>query len=1057
MKKLLLWSILWLCSCPTLLWAQDKQITGSVTSSEDGSALPGVNILIKGSTVGTVTDSKGSYTISAPSATSTLVFSFVGFKTNEIVAGSRSRIDVTLEPDFNNLAEVVITGAGGFQTKTKSLGTAASLVTTEILNAGKAVNIASGLQGKVAGFQISGTSSGVNPEYRLVLRGQRSLTGNNQALVVLDNVIVPSTVLSNLNPSDIDQVVILNGSGAAALYGSQASNGAMIVTTKRGKNGKTEISLSQTVEAQQVAFLPKIQKKFGAGGSGYGIDAFGNPTYSYLENQSYGPAFDGVVRPIGSPLEDGSQDSTAYSYKDGHDKFWVTGITSQTNFSLTSGDDKSSLYVSGQFVKTTGTTPGDEFTRGNVRVNGSRKIGKYVNVAYSTSFAPNRYDITSQTGSIYGSMLNMPSNVDITKYKNWRTDKFANPNGFYNPWYANPYFTADNNRQKDRNDFLTGSLEIKITPVLGWDIVVRQGLSNKNYSSKKTTGAFQYTDYAKNTEASSKTDITASVTESSNFTSQSLTDLLSQYSFKKGDFDFNIIGGLQLTQNEAKYMTTSIGGLIVKDLFNLSNGTGSPTYSESDFKTRQMGAYGKLTVAYKDFLFLNATGRNDWDSRLAKDNRSFFYPSVDVAFVASEVIPLIRESNAINFLKLRAGWSKVGQVNLGNNSDPNNFGAYQLLPTFSSNTSNGNSNGFPYGSLAGYSLSNTLVSKNLKPELTTGYEVGFDMNMFNDRITTNVTWFDTKTNDQTVTTSLSNTTGFSSLLTNVGQTQSKGLEATLHFTPIRQNNWEVTVGGNYTYLNNTVNSISADLTTLYLATEGTGNSAAVAGKAFPVLMGYDYVRDPQGRVIVNSTTGLPTQSATVSVLGNATPKHRIGFDAAASYKGFRFSALFEYRAGYKIFNGIGTELDWSGTGYRTAVYDRKSFVFPNSVYQNAEGQYIENKDITIANGNGNNGFWSDGINRNVTSNYITSGNFVKLREISLAYSLPKHFFQSTSFIKDVTISVQGRNLFLWMTKDNLYTDPEYSSAGAGNNGGGLNSLNQTPPSRYYGGSLSFKF
>ncbi len=1056
MKKVLLWSILWICSCSSLLWAQERQVTGTVTSGEDGSYLPGVNVVLKGTNTGTTTDTKGSYKISVPSGGS-LTFSFIGFKTQDVIVGNKSVVDIGLVPDFQQLGEVVITTAGGFQTKTKELGTAASVVTSQVLTAGKAVNIASGLQGKVAGFQISGTSSGVNPEYRLVLRGQRSLTGNNQALVVLDNVIVPSTVLSNLNPNDVDQVVILNGSGAAALYGSQASNGAVLITTKRGKNGRTEISVSQTVQAQQVAFLPKIQKKFGAGGSAYGINGVGSPTYSYLENQSYGPAFDGVVRPIGSPLEDGSQDSTAYSYKNGHDKFWNVGLTSQTDFSLTSGDDKSSLYVSGQFIKTQGTTPGDKFNRANVRVNGSRKIGKIVNVSYSTSFAPNRYDITSQTGSIYSSMLNMPSNVDITKYKNWRTDKFANPNGFYNPWYLNPYFVAETNREIDKNDYLTGNLEIKITPIKGLDLIARQGISSRYFSNKYTTEGFTYTDYAKNTESSSKSDIPSSVTETNNNTTQLLTDVLAQFNKTVGIFNFNLIAGGQLTQNDAKYLTTGISGLVVKDLYNLSNGTGSPSYAEADFRTRQVGAYGKLTVGFKDFLFLNATGRNDWDSRLAVNNRSFFYPSVDLSFVASEAIPLIHQSKVINYLKLRGGLSKVGQVNLGNGSDPNNFGAYQLLPTFSSNTSYGTANGFPYGSLAGYSLSNTLVSNNLKPEITKGYEVGFDLNLLDDRITTNVTWYDTKTTNQTVTTSLSNSTGFSNLLTNVGQTQSKGLELSLHVTPVRTEHWNVTVGGNYTYLKNTVNYISADLPTLTLSTSGNAISSAVAGMSFPVIMGYDYVRDPQGHVIVNSSTGLPTQTENLQVLGNATPKNRVGMDANISYKSLRLSVLFEYRGGYKVFNGIGTEMDWSGTGYRTAVYNRESFVFPNSVYQAADGTYVENKTISIANGNGNNGFWSDGINRNVTSNYVTSGNFIKLREISLSYSLPSSLLNKTHFIKDVTISAQGRNLFLWMAKDNLYTDPEYSSAGAGNNGGGLNSLNQTPPTRYFGGTVAFKF
>ncbi|HEY9046808.1 MAG TPA: SusC/RagA family TonB-linked outer membrane protein [Ohtaekwangia sp.] len=1053
MKKTLLFLLI-------LLWislgaqGQDRTISGRVTSAEDGSGLPGVNVVLKGTTNGAVTDGEGYFKLGVPGQGGTLVFTFIGLQTQEIEVGAKSTIDVRMSQDVTQLSEIIITGAGGLQARQKELGAANAIVTPETLTAGKAVNIASGLQGKIAGFQINATSSGVNPEYRLILRGQRSLTGNNQALIVLDNVIVPSSVLSNLNPNDIEQVNILQGAGAAALYGSQASNGAMIITTKKGQKGKTEINVSQTETFQQVAFLPKIQKKFGSGGSAYGTNPDGTPVFNYLENQSYGPAFDGVKRPLGPALEDGSQDSTEYSYKPGHDDFWKVGLTSQTDFSLTTGDDKSSFYISGQYVKTSGTTPGDKFNRGTLRLNGTRKIGDYVNITYASAYSPNRYDITSETDNIYSNMLNMPSNVDITKYKDWRTNKFANPNGFYNPWYQNPYFTADNYREKDRNDYLTGNIEIKVTPFKGLDLIARQGIASRNYSSKVWNGAFDYTYFAEHTDQSSKSDISAYVQETSNFSTQSLTDLLAQYDKTVGQFNFNLVAGGQWTQNEAKYVSTSIGGLVVNDLYNLSNGTGTPTYYSYDYKARQMGLYGKLTVGYKDFLFVTGTGRNDWDSRLSAQNRSFFYPSVDASFIANEAIAAIKESNIISYLKIRGSLSKVGQVNLGANTNPATFGAYALLPTFSSNTSGTTSNGFPYGSLAGYSQGNTLVSNSLKPEITKGYEIGFDLNLLQDKIQTSVTWYNTKTDNQTVTTKISNATGFTDLLTNVGQTESKGLELTAHITPIKTNDLSVTVGGNYTYLQNTVNYISATLPSLSLATSGTAVSAAVAGKSFPVIMGYDYVRDPQGRVIVDKNTGLPTQSSAISVLGNATPKNRLGLDGVVNYKGFRFSVLFEYRWNYKVYNGIGPEMDWSGTGYRTAMYNRQSFVFPNSVYLGDDGSYVENKTVTIANGNGNSGFWSDGINRNVTSNYVTSGDFIKLREISLSYNVPASILGSTKVIKRATISVQGRNLFMWMAKDNYYTDPEYSASGNGNNGGGLNDLSQTPPVRYYGASLS---
>ncbi|MDB5280562.1 MAG: TonB-dependent receptor [Ferruginibacter sp.] len=1030
--------------------AQTRLVSGRVTDSK-GNPVPAATIKKLKGEGSVAADQNGNFKINAQNG-DVLVISSVNYGAEKVtVSAGKDSYSVSLADKLSMMDEIVVT-AGGIKSKRKEIGTATTVINAQTITAGKATNVASGLQGKVAGFQISGTGGGVNPSYRLILRGQRSLTGNNQALIVLDNVIVPSEVLGNLNPEDIENVVVLNGSGAAALYGSLASNGALIVTTKKGKRGVAAITVSNTTTVESVAFYPKIQKQFGAGGTAYGIDpATGLPAYNYLENQSYGAAFDGIVRPLGPPLEDGSQDSAAYKYNDGHFKFWEKGITNQSDFSVSNGDENSTFYLSGQYATVTGTTPGDKYNRTTLRVNGTRRMGNKVSVSYNSAYTQNRYDVTTQTGSMYGNMLNMPSNVDITRYKNWRTDKFANPIGYYNPWYQNPYFTADNYRSKSRNDYFIANVELKFTPITGLDLVARQGITTRNYSGKSTVGAFKFTEYAKNTDASSKSDISASVSDYSSYTTNLLTDLYADYNKKISNFNFGLLGGLQLNQNQSKFVSVGANGLVIPDLFNVSNGVGTPNANESNYKTRQQGAYGKLTLGYKSVLFLHATARNDWDSRLSVTNRSFFYPSVDLSFVASDAITAIKNSNKISYLKFRGGYSKTGLVNLGNSGD---FGAYYLLPTYST------ANGFPYGGLAGYTVGNGLVSNNLKPEITKGYEVGFDLNLLKDRFVSSVTWYDTKTDDQTVNTAVSNATGFSGLLTNTGQTQSRGLEVTAHYTVIKNSNWNVTFGGNYTYLDNNVNFISAQLPKLSLSSNGSGASYAVAGYAFPVIMGFDYVRDDAGHVIVNSTTGLPTKASAISVLGNASAKNRLSLDGAIQYKNLRLSFLFEHRGNYKVFNSMGTELDWSGTGIRTAAYNRQSFIYPNSVIAdpNKPGSYMPNTNVAIANGNGNNGFWTDGINRDVTSNYITNGDFWKLRELSLSYDIPgKAFGRKNNAIKGITVSLQGRNLALWLAKDNLYTDPEYSSAGNDNNGIGITGLDSAPPSRFYGATVSFKF
>jgi len=1028
-----------------LAYGQTRTISGTV-KDEKGQPIPFATVSIKGTKNAVSADQNGIFKINAKSG-ETLVVSSAGYKVQEIPVGGQDQVSVQLSESTRTMDEVIVT-AGGIKAKRKEIGTANTVIKAETLTAGQSINVAGGLQGKVAGLQINATGGGVNPNFRIILRGQRSLTGNNQALLVLDNVIVPSEILGNLNPDDVEDVTVLNGAGAAALYGSQASNGAIIVTTKKGRRGVTSIGVTHTTTVEEVAFYPKIQKGFGAGGTAYGTDANGQPLFSYLENQSYGPAFDGVKRPLGPPLEDGTQDSAYYQYNPGHFNFWEKGLTNQTDVSLTTGDENSTFYLSGQYVDVTGTTPGDKYNRTNFRLNGTRKVGNKVLVTYSSGYTQNRYDITTQTGAMYGNMLNMPSNVDITRYKNWRTDPFANPNGYYNPWYQNPYFTADNYRSKQRNDYLVGNIELRFTPMHGLDLVARQGITTRNFSSKSTVGEFKFTDYAKHTDASSKSDISASVGDGSNYTTQLLSDLFAQYQKSISSFSLNAIAGGQWTQNEAKFVSVGANGLVVPNLFNVNNGVGTPSVGESNYKARQIGAYADVRIGYKNFLYLHGTGRNDWVSILSESNRSFFYPSVDLSLIATDAIPALQGNDILSYLKLRGGWSKVGQVNLGGT-----FGAYQLLPTISS----AGGYGFPYGSLAGYTVDNTLVAPNLQPEITKGWEAGFDLNLLKDRVVTNFTWFKTKTDNQTVTTSVSNTTGFTGLRTNTGQTQSAGIEAVLHGTVVKNKNWNIVVGGNYAYLDNTVNYITTSLPRIPLATYGnTAGSYAVAGQVFPVIMGYDYKRDPQGHVIVDQSTGLPTKSDTISILGNATPKHKLGLDGSIKFKNFSFSVLFEYRGGYQIYNAMGTELDWSGTGYRTAIYNRQRFVFPNSVYWDGS-KYVPNTSIEIKNGNGNNGFWTDGINRDVSSNYVTSADFWKLREISLAYDVPYSVLGRTKVIKGLRLSVQARNLLVWMAKDNYYTDPEYSDAGNDSNGIGLTGIGQTPPSRYYGATISVKF
>jgi TonB-linked SusC/RagA family outer membrane protein len=1026
--------------------AQERTITGTVTGSDDGLPIPGATVSVKEvQGAGTSTGADGKFAIRVPAEGKTLVIGILGYVSKEVVI-TGTTVTVALSPDTKALDEVVVT-AGGISIQRRQQGNQSTTVKAAELTQGKAFNVASALTGKVAGLQVNAVSSGVNPNIRLVLRGNRSLLGNNQALVVVDNVIVPTDVLGNLNPEDIENIEVLNGAGAAALYGSDASNGALIITTKRGKRGVSTINASHTTSLEQVSFLPKLQERFG---SGTGNDDI--PTYTAFENQQYGPAFDGVVRPIGKPLADGSIQSVPYSFNSDENKnaFWETGYSNQTDFSVSSGDDKGTYYFSGQYFDQKSTVPGDKYNRFSMRINGDRDLGNNVQFGFSLSYIQNRYDQSSAIAAVFDNVLQSPGQIPLTRYKNYLTDPFSTPDGYYNEYYQNPYFALGNNRSLTRNDYLTGNAQIKWNPIKELSLLVRANISNRAFSNKSYTDRFNYSDYRLGL-TTNFSNIVGGVSDYSGYNVQINPEFQAQFIKQlTEDFSLNVIFGTAVRQNSYKSVNVSTnGGLAQAGFFNVSNGLQNPSAGEQNFKARQLGVYADARIGFKNYLYLHVTGRNDWRSILSPENRSFFYPAADVSFIASDAIPFIKDSQVIESLKIRAGVSKVGNVNLGSTS---NFGAYSLLPTFGSGA------GYPYGGIPGATLSNRIVSNNINPEITLTYEGGIDVSLLKSRLTGSITYYQTNTTDQTIPVDVSTATGFSSYLTNTGEVSNKGLETSLRVVPYRNeaNGLEISVGANYTYNQNKVLSITGDGAQLSLAGTTTLGVYAVEGEAFPLLKGTDYARDDQGRIIVDRITGFPNVSTGQVILGNTEPKHRVGLDASVVFKGFRLAGLFEYRGGFITSQNSGS-FDFSGAGIRSTYFNRERFVVPNSSYLDpVTNTYVENTNITTRTGGVD--FWTNGpSNTGVATNYAYSAAFWKLRELSLAYDVPQSALGNLKYIKGARISIQGRNLFIWTPKTNIYTDPEYSANGTDNNGIGITSLGQTPPARVYGATLSLTF
>lgn len=498
------------------------------------------------------------------------------------------------------------------------------------------------------------------------------------------------------------------------------------------------------------------------------------------------------------------------------------------------------------------------------------------------------------------------------------------------------------------------------------------------------------------------------------------------------------IAGAQLIDRSRQNIGVGASTLVIPDLFNVSNVSGVPSASESTRHDRQLGVFGDLTLGYKNYLFLHATGRRDVDSRLAVNNRSFFYPSVDASFVFTDAIKALKGNDFLSSGKLRASISKVYTVQI----DP-----YQLQSTFNTGS------GFPYGSTAGFSVGDVVYDPNLKPEKTIAKEIGLDLGFFHNRVTLEASAYSELTTDQEITTgiNISNATGFSNAVINTGSGRTRGLEFAVSASPVISLNngfrWNLNV--NYAYNENKVISLYQGLDQLSI---GSSNYIVV-GSSYPQLLGTDYVKDPQGHVIVNAVTGLPTVSGALTDFGQTNPKHTLGLTTSFSLKNFTLSGTAELRTGAVVYNGFASTLDFSGISYTSAETSRERFIYPNSVIQTSPGVYVTNTNITTNTGGG--GFWADGIRDNVMSNYVVSADFLKIRELSLAYDLPASVIKRIKYIKKASIALVGRNLFMFRPKSNIYTDPEINIGT--DNPQGYNNLNQTPPTRIYGFTASIGF
>jgi len=1084
MRKVLLFISVLFFGLAMQSFAQNRQITGKVTSSQDGTPLPGVNITLKGSTKGTTTNADGIYKFTVPSVTSSLTFSFIGFAVQSITVGSKTVINVNLLEKQSELDEVVV-GAFGLQKSEREIGSSVAKIKGADLSQANPTNLANGLTAKVSGLQISTVNNGVNPGVSITLRGNRSLLGNNQALLVVDGVITPQDFLATINPNDVESTNILKGPSAAATYGSDASNGVLIVNLKKGSDSdKPIINYSYSAQNESISYAPGLQQQFGSNG-GEGdpfLDKNGQRGYVPFENQSFGPAYDGSLRPLGYGVQvfqpDGSfkLDTLKVPYSplsvDPRRDFFKNALTSQHDISYRVGKDGNYFGMSLQRLDKTGIVPNDTYERSNINIKAGRTNGKFstnIGLTYSYQNQNVAGGDFNQGRPVYWNVLNQPAHAPLNDPRIQDINSpYGDLNGFYNAYYPNPWWqvSAENSRVKTNTYSVRGFADIAYQFKSWLKVLYRVGGANNSSVTKANVANAAFTDYAitdpwgAGNIASSVVSKNASSADVSTNSTRFTGDLLITINPKFGDFTTNLTLGHHLQQDNNSYQVISAASLKIPGLYNVANRVGEPFVQQGVYQSNLVGAFADFTIGYKRFAFIHVSGRNDWTSLLSPANRSFFYPSIDASVILSDAIPSLKSVTWLDYLKIRGGLAKVGNINVA---------PYQLQNTYSQN------NGFPFGSQVGFSQSTQQNDPNLKPEFTTGLEMGFEV-AFLKRFNLEVSYYKTNTVNQTVPIQISRATGFASANLNTGELQTKGIEVDLKIRPIIKLGdfyWDASV--NYSYNTSEVLSLYGDLPRLNIPQFNVSNGVnlsrlngslgvassvfAAVGQRYPALYLNDVKRvdDPKdpnfGKVIVDPVTGYPSLDPTLKYQGSTQPLHRVGISNTFHYKNASLSIVAEYRGGAVIYNQLGNTLDFTGVGINSVANGRQNFVYPNSVIQNTDGSYSKNTSVSTRDGNLE--FWTNSAYHNAGASYVNSADFWKLREVALSYSIPSTLLAKTGFVKNLTVALTGRNLLMFRPKTNVYTDPEFSLDGS--NAAGTTNEFQPPPTRLFGFRVSAGF
>jgi len=1045
-------------------WAQDRTVSGTVTDAQSGEALPGVNVLIKGTSNGVNTDLNGQFKITVPSSDAVLVFTFIGMETKEVSVGSKSVINVDMAQDVQQLSEVVVTALGVTREK-RAIGYSTQEVGGEELAESRETNIVNALQGAVAGVQIAGSQGAMGGSSRITIRGANSFLGENQPLFVVDGMPINNdnyssdaqqegfgggaydygNAAADINPEDIESMQVLKGAAATALYGTRGSNGVILITTKSASKKGIGVSVNSTTTFENPLALMEHQQRYG-GGAIVATDSefveFTENGTSYLapvysKDGAWGPKYDPNVQvrhwDSWDPASDNYGETRPWvAPNKGYENFFETGVTLQNSVALSGATDEGSFRLSYTNVDQKGMMPNSNLGRNTVSFNTDYKLTDKLTVSSAGSLVLQEANGRNATGYANANPMQgfyqwWQTQIDFDRLQDteWAdgTQQTWNPAGpqilgdgtlaAYDPspyYFDNPYWVRENYLQEDARDRFYGNFNVNYELAEGLSVNLKAMRDGFTFTSREgiPLGGIEQSAYSETTRTFAETNLEGKLLYNKNFSE---------------DITLNaMVGGNLMSQERTRTTVGTVGGLALPGFFNITNSLGSPeieTYAEQK-KINSVFATTSLGLFYT--VYVDLALRGDWTSTLPLADNNYWYPSVSTSFVFSELNAL--QGSVISFGKLRAGYGQAA----------NDAPAYRLNDVYNVQVPN-------FGPYPRAAVPNAKNNANLLPERTNEFEVGLEMNFFNNRVGFDLSYYDRLTENQIFDVSTSAASGYTSRWINAGSMRNSGVELMINAAPVATSNFKWNINLNFATYNNEVVSLGDDVENIIAGTTWAGDVRIEEGFPYMSFFGQKFQTDDNGNTIVGAN-GIPLRTADREFLGSTIADFTGGLRNTFTYKGISLSALVDFQGGGVIHS---TSLQWakySGMLPETAegTIREDGFVVPGVTESGEENTTVVGAQQYYQS------VWS------IAEPNVFSAEFIKLRELTVGYTLPNSLLGNLPF-RDVSVNFIGRNLAILHSKL-PYLDPQGVN-GAGNIQGLENA--QIPTSRSLGFDIGFKF